>query len=41
MKPFKKVNIDFEYSKLRKDITTVVKQIKQESVGSEFESLAN
>ena len=41
MKPFRKVNIEFEYSKLRKDITTVVKQIKEESLGSEFESLAS
>ena len=40
MKPFKKINVEFNYTKLRKDVTTVVKQIKQEAIGSEFENLS-
>ena len=41
MKPFKKINFEFNYTKLRKDVTTVVKQIKEEAIGSEFEGLAS
>lgn len=40
MKPFKKINIDFDYAKLRKDVTSVATQIKQDAVGTQFESIS-
>jgi len=37
MNVFKKINVDFDYSRLRNDVTSVTKQIKAEAVGTTFE----
>ena len=37
MKPFKKLNVDFDYIKLRNDVSNVTKQIKADAVGTQSE----
>jgi hypothetical protein len=37
MKPFKKLNVEFDYIKLRNDVSNVTKQIKADAVGTESE----
>ncbi len=37
MNAIKKINVDFDYSKLRNDVASVTKQIKAEAVSTIFE----
>ena len=37
MNAFKKINVEFDYIKLRSDVSNVTKQIKAEAVGTASE----
>jgi uncharacterized protein YaiE (UPF0345 family) len=40
MKPFKKVHVEFDYAKLRKDVCDISNQIKQSAIGTDAESMS-
>ena len=40
MEVFKKINVDFDYMKLRNDVNYVYHTIKEQAVGTQYEALA-
>ena len=40
MEVFKKINVDFDYMKLRNDVNHVYHTIKEQAVGTQYEALA-